>query len=687
MPPQLIIVHKQSFSGLLLLLVSVCCDQSATPTSVSTPFNAPKDAQTTMSSLSTASQETIYLETTDKLHLPMSVSLPATVDIGITSNVTTTAESKESTYEHAVKETGIAAVMVTTPTSAKSITSKRSQAATTEEQTATYFTTELTTGSLVNNMTSEFTGTNFTSWSMTPATNQPPKRSQFIDGIRTAIKQLMSTAGSEFTRKLLQADISTDCTLGLLKFMRAIQELEPWALRLIDATAKYPTGFLQGTVSDLGAYDECIETVVRDEYGVKKVRGQYCDVHLLIEDNLLIEDLLPAIIYSHSRAASFKSIVMDASVPGLRLGVCFIDACNQQDLANIGRTLVGNGMGITVKDCVTNEEEGINSVQAWIIGFLAVLAAVIAGATTFELFTKNWDGKRRSAIYYKCVTAFSVVRNTRLLLVVSKDDNSETRCYKFIHGLRFLSIFWICLGHSYAALNENISRLVGALALFESWESPIVSAGFVAVDTFFFMSGYLLYYALNKQNQNRALVAVIALVRRFIRGTIPMFFMIMCIYLLPLIAWGPNSKEFYDRFYTEVRDHWWDLLIHIRNWRGADFEVATMAHLWYLSADYQLFVVALAVIQIFRAKKWLVAFIFAGLSLLCCGVASWQIYGTNMLPFIVPLHPSYGGVLDTTKYYYELPFYHAVCFFSGCITFIFVEQYGKTKISKYWFFM
>ncbi|KAL1484680.1 hypothetical protein MTO96_049969, partial [Rhipicephalus appendiculatus] len=63
----------------------------------------------------------------------------------------------------------------------------------------------------------------------------------------------------------------------------------------IDATAKYPTGFLQGTVSDLGAYDECIETVVRDEYGTTKVRGQYCDVHVSIgDDDSFIDNLLPA---------------------------------------------------------------------------------------------------------------------------------------------------------------------------------------------------------------------------------------------------------------------------------------------------------------------------------------------------------------------------------------------------------
>ncbi|XP_070385947.1 nose resistant to fluoxetine protein 6-like [Dermacentor albipictus] len=330
---------------------------------------------------------------------------------------------------------------------------------TTDEMNATPSTTTSSTRGLMDNRSTEFTAANSTSWSMTPTTNQPPKGSQFIDDIRTGIKQLMSTAGSEFTRKLLRADISTDCTFGLLQFTRAIQELEPWALRIIDATAKYPTGFFQATASDLGAYDECIETVVRDEYGTEKVRAQYCDMHIsLAFDDIdsLSEALSPAFAYSHRRAWSFKSIATEERSPGIRLGVCFINACNEEDLANIARTLVGNSVGIAVKDCVTNEKEGIKSHQVWIIAFLAVLAAAIAGATIFDLLTKNWDTKRQSAIYYKCVTAFSVVRNSKLLLAVNKDDNSETRCYKFMHGLRFLGMFWICLGHSYATLNENI---------------------------------------------------------------------------------------------------------------------------------------------------------------------------------------------------------------------------------------
>ncbi|XP_037501194.2 uncharacterized protein LOC119375035 [Rhipicephalus sanguineus] len=127
----------------------------------------------------------------------------------------------------------------------------------------------------------------------------------------------------------------------------------------------------------------------------------------------------------------------------------------------------------------------------------------------------------------------------------------------------------------------------------------IVTAGFFAVDTFFFFSGFLLYYTLVKQTRNRLIVAVVAIIRRFIRATVPLFFMIMCMYLLPLIASGPNSKEFYNRFYSEIHKHWWDLLLQVRNWRG-DQEIVTLVQVWYLSADFQLFLVSVIVIQMFK---------------------------------------------------------------------------------------
>ncbi|KAH7984330.1 hypothetical protein HPB52_019434 [Rhipicephalus sanguineus] len=186
--------------------------------------------------------------------------------------------------------------------------------------------------------------------------------------MRAGISKIMSSAGPGLRRQLLQADISPECSFGLFKFMRAIQTLEPWALRLVDATAKYPTGFLQASLAEIGAYDECIETVVHDDHGVEVVRGQFCNVHVLVGDDLsFVDNVIPAFRFSHKRAGSFKGYLADKKLTGLRMGVCFINSCTEQDITNIGRTLFGTAADIVVKNCVTGVDDGIDITQACII--------------------------------------------------------------------------------------------------------------------------------------------------------------------------------------------------------------------------------------------------------------------------------------------------------------------------------
>ncbi|EEC03359.1 hypothetical protein IscW_ISCW002049 [Ixodes scapularis] len=125
-----------------------------------------------------------------------------------------------------------------------------------------------------------------------------------MDSLREVLAKAMDNPSSSITRKVIEADISGECSLGLFKMMRGIRRLDPWAVRILDATAKLPTGFLQGTSADIGAYDECIGTVVNDEYGNKKVRGQYCVLTIKVgDDKTIIKEILPAATLAHPRVS------------------------------------------------------------------------------------------------------------------------------------------------------------------------------------------------------------------------------------------------------------------------------------------------------------------------------------------------------------------------------------------------
>lgn len=188
------------------------------------------------------------------------------------------------------------------------------------------------------------------------------------ESLRGFVARTVDGSSHSLARKLLLAEVSSRCSLGLLKFTRAIRNLEPWAFRLIDASGKYPTGVFQATSTDLGAYDECIETVERDELGREKMRGQYCNLHIAVGKDLsLLTEMIPALRMSHESLPKFLEYVLDRRLPGIRLGICTMEDCNQTEIESLIKAVAGNSVEVTVKNCVTNRRTQIQKTQAFIL--------------------------------------------------------------------------------------------------------------------------------------------------------------------------------------------------------------------------------------------------------------------------------------------------------------------------------
>ncbi|KAH7960122.1 hypothetical protein HPB49_017059 [Dermacentor silvarum] len=239
----------------------------------------------------------------------------------------------------------------------------------------------------------------------------------FAQVAREVVAAGLSKVPRSLIRKLLEADVRPECSTALLRTMRALQNREPWVLRLFDATGKYPTGVFQASHVDMGAFDECLETIVRDSYGNALSRGQYCNL-LVYTKYTTTKELTSSISDAmHPRLRYFSENLIVPEYPIARLAVCYIDDCNQRDL----QVLVNSGM-----------------------------------------------------------------------------------------------------------LNMFIAT--------SEWRMVVVSAAFNSIDTFFFL-----------------------------RVCVPLFFVIMWLYLLPRFVTGPNTEAFFQNFYVDMAKHWWHLMIQIRN--------------------------------------------------------------------------------------------------------------------------
>ncbi|XP_037560106.2 nose resistant to fluoxetine protein 6-like [Dermacentor silvarum] len=503
-----------------------------------------------------------------------------------------------------------------------------------------------------------------------------------MQGLQDMMASLFASVPPSLTLKLIGANIRPQCSLALLRTVDAFKKLEPWALRLFDATGKYPTGVLQASRVDLGAFDECLETEVRDSSGNVSSRGQYCNLQLQPKKDVLGPkemEFLSAMV--HPKIIDYMGLVTEAETPFIRIGICFLDDCNESDLQALADTVQPPTAKIRVSNCVTAEPEPWSSIQIGIVAFLAVLGVIIAGATIVDL-TMGSKPKyaEKGGVLLKVVLAFSAAASTRELFHVAERTNADHYSLRFLYGMRTISLGHIVLGHCCQVVSDTWARMLN-LIISTRLGNLILPAAYNSVDTFFFLSGFLLCLAVTKQKRNRTLVFIIAVCRRLIRTGVPIFFVITCIFVLPRFVTGPDAKTFFQKFYDEMGENWWHLIIPIRNFFDMT-ERSVMIHLWYVSADFQLFVVSLLVLQLLKSQKRLAMGAFIGLSLLGCAIALWTATNPDVLPFITYPAFTITAMLETMNKYYMRPFYHAVCFFSGCMTLLILDNFKNLKISK-----
>lgn len=516
----------------------------------------------------------------------------------------------------------------------------------------------------------------------------PTPEPSFFDKLKRWIGQRIDESSPALTRKLLTADVSPQCSIGLLKMVRGLRNLEPWALRLFDASGKYPTGALQATKADFGAFDECLETEVKDSHGYVAARGQYCNLLYYAGNSSDLNNyILPAMSVVHPRISNFKSHLMNANTPTFRLGVCVLNDCTEQELQELINVVVPQGLDLRVHNCVTAEFPPLSKTQIIITSVLGTIAALIVLGTLIDVLTSGMKTKRLKcvALLVETFKSFSLVSNTRMLLSVAKDKGSDSYCYRFLHGLRFLSIAWVVVGHCYGSPSDAWSRVISNVIFADKWTTMIVPAGFIGVDTFFFLSGFLLAYVVAKQKQTGPILFIVAVVRRYIRTMVPPFFVIMCMYMLPALTSGPDAKAYFDKFYDEVKDHWKTLLLQVDNYNheyDGSGRLPIIPHFWYLSLDFQFFLVGLIILLLFKSKPRLMIAIFSVLSIAGCAASTWHVSGNDTPPFIVVVDESVSNFFETMYFYYMYPHYHAACYFTGPIAFLLLERFRKRKISK-----
>lgn len=158
--------------------------------------------------------------------------------------------------------------------------------------------------------------------------------------------------------------ISATCRVSLLEFIEALKEQKLWANKMADASAKLPSGLLEGTLTELGNFDQCLainylaEAQVADEHQQQQqqqqqlrskymqqsstIKGQYCSIqikpYLTPRPRLhTVCQRLPQLSASNNQT-NWRLLSQQSHqfhYAGLRLGICTPNKCSKLDIQQI----------------------------------------------------------------------------------------------------------------------------------------------------------------------------------------------------------------------------------------------------------------------------------------------------------------------------------------------------------------
>ncbi|XP_066149919.1 nose resistant to fluoxetine protein 6-like [Euwallacea fornicatus] len=382
---------------------------------------------------------------------------------------------------------------------------------------------------------------------------------------------------TEFYVNILQYVCNTDLSTknisdGCFEQMDVVCENgDLWNL-MADAWSKYPyAGMLTATKRDWGAFDQCINIDHVPKEG-PRILGKHCTYGLAIP-------------------ASFPSIE-----EVYLLSYCVPDSCSAEDVAKL--ITVDHSLLPLVKQFVNEEVCQTQETNSTLDGSSIAVATifcffltVIVISTIYEIYLHQMSIRNRAPL----LTAFSLFTNSKKLTQITHTNSGEQ--IMVFHGIKVISMMWIVAGHAAGAFSElpvTDSEKVGQIE-YQRYMQYLATAH-LGVDTFFFISGFLLAYGYFKSLAQKPIIVQIKgiphmIIHRYLRITpVVLMFFLYSVYLSQYIGSGPLFTFIYNYFNTPCKKHWGAVFLYIQNYYNPTD--ICWVHLWYLSADWQLFLIS-----------------------------------------------------------------------------------------------
>ncbi|XP_039315271.1 nose resistant to fluoxetine protein 6 isoform X2 [Solenopsis invicta] len=434
---------------------------------------------------------------------------------------------------------------------------------------------------------------------------------------------------------------STTCGIQLHNFRDAVDQRILWGLKILDSSGNPKPGFLYGNNFWLGSRSQCLDTTNRIPFPIaekqilnntryRNPQNEFAPFKV----NYIVAHLRHNSTLQYHIGTMNLSYIQSEDV--ITLGLCLPASCSKNDISFIldrifrDRALLINDLYsadlslIQVK-ILKDDHQWLLSGAVPVICIVLALIFLMISSTIYDIFIyqkyllknktpisvveeiemqKKIDSStpREKSRIKEVLICFSIYTNTKSIFNTKVSPNE----IPVIHGLRFLTMFWIILCHSLLFMVDFIDNKVWFLRISESFFIQVLSNGYLSVDTFFFLSGFLLAYTYlknkTKEKQNisfnygaKLKEFSVNVIRRFIRLTPPYMVMLGIVQLNS--TWYDKTSQFYvgqEKSHETCAKYWWRNFLYINNL--FDYNTMCMSWSWYLASDMQFFIIGQALL-------------------------------------------------------------------------------------------
>jgi peptidoglycan/LPS O-acetylase OafA/YrhL len=282
--------------------------------------------------------------------------------------------------------------------------------------------------------------------------------------------------------------------------------------------------------------------------------------------------------------------------------------------------------------------------------------------------------------------AFSILRNAPKLVAPQKNsqlhpqsisENEST--LQIMGGMRFYAMLWIIYANTLALTEKGVvSNIENKANFFKSFMFTIFPTAFFAADVFFFMSGFLAIYSMLKMT-NYTVANVFKQYFRRVYRLVPIiaFVMFTARYLIPRFVEGPMCQRYNEQF-ADCDQHFWKNLVLIRNFYPSDISATCLPWVWFVSCNFQLFLLVPVIGVIFQRSKmggYVISLSLVGLSLILTGVLNGIADNPGANPY---LDVEFFNDLYIKPWARAVPYYLGV--FLGSVFYFYSKNQGENKI-------